>query len=53
MKIADVVSAMSTLKSLFGTEELVADTFGSEEKQADLKRAKDKYQQAVENYHSK
>ena len=51
--MADVVNSMSKLKSIFNTEDLLDDSFNSEKKEADLKRAKTSYKQAVDGYYNK
>jgi len=51
--MASVVDSMGRLKSIFSTEDLLAESFDSEKKEADLKRAKQNYRRAIEEYYRK
>lgn len=51
--MSQVVQSMSTLKSLFSTDALIEGPFDSEKKEADMNRAKENYQKALEDYYQK
>lgn len=51
--MSQVVEAMASLKSIFSTEPLIEGSFDSEKKDADLRRAKENYKKAIDEYYQK
>jgi len=50
--MSSVVQAMASLKGLFNTQDMLGGSFGGEEKEANLRQARENYQETVNSYYN-